>query len=328
MKKNILFIYPGLWSFIACDKSILEEKYNVLPFHYVPSKSLTSNLKMQFKLLGWLLKQIWKADVLFLWFADYHTFLPTLLGKLFNKKTILLLAGYDVTYIPHIKYGAFSNPIRSFCAGYSIKNAKYVLPVDESLGRMAQDRVGKINGTMISIPFGLDATEWYCDTPKENFVLTVANVKDHQTYLRKGIDFYIEVAKQMPQYPFVLVGLNEGVAMGEIPVNFEVIKKLDRPMLQNYYSRAKVYAQFSIHEGLPNVLLEAMLCECIPVGTNVCGIPTGIGKSGHIINTVKEAKLAIEKSMATSSTGKNARQRVIDEFNLKQRENALWELIG
>lgn len=160
MKKTILFIHPGLWSFIACDQTILEERYQVVSFFYQPSKSIISNLLMQLKLILWLLIKIWKADLLFLWFADYHTFVPTFLGNMLKKKTVLLLAGYDVTYIPQIKYGAFSNPIRSFCAGYSIRNADIILPVDDSLGKMAISRVGELRGKMITIPFGLDAKDW------------------------------------------------------------------------------------------------------------------------------------------------------------------------
>ena len=35
------------------------------------------------------------------------------------------------------------------------------------------------------------------------------------------------------------------------------------------------------YERLPNALhCEAMLCECVPVGTRYCGIPTAIGDTG------------------------------------------------
>ena len=53
--------------------------------------------------------------------------------------------------------------------------------------------------------------------------------------------------------------------------------------LLNYFQRAKVFCQFSFSEGLPNTLCEAMLCECIPVGSNVNGIPKAIGDYGYIL---------------------------------------------
>lgn len=328
MRKNILFIYPELWSFVACDKAILEEIHTVLPFSYRPSKSLIKNIFSQFRLLVFLMKNIRRADAVFIWFADYHSFLPILVFNTLSKKTYLALGGYDVTYIPKIKYGAFSNPLRSFCAGFSIKNANVLLPVDESLAVMAKKKLGKINGTSEVVYFGFDSKDWYCDTTKENMVLTVANIKDMQTYYRKGIDFYVEVARLLPQFKFIIIGLSPSLNIDNKPTNVELIPKMERPLLRGFYSRARVYAQFSIHEGLPNVLCEAMMCECVPVGTNICGIPTGIGQTGFIVNNVEEAQMAIIKAMDDKTKGKAARERILQYFNLSTRKEKLFELLG
>lgn len=328
MKRKILFVYPELWSFVACDKAILEEKYAILPFCYHPSKSLLKNIIGQLRLSIWLLKNILKADSVFIWFADYHSFLPILFSKLLFKKSYLVLGGYDVTYIPKLKYGAFSNPLRSICAGFSIKNATILLPVDESLSKMAIEKVGKINGKVEVLPTGYESKDWYCDTPKENMVLTVANIKDMQTFYRKGIDFYIKVAKQTPQFKFIIIGLNPTLEIGELPANVELAPKMGQLELRKYYSKAKVYAQFSIHEGLPNVLCEAMMCECVPVGTNICGIPTGIGQTGFIVNKVEEAQMAIIKAMDDKTKGKEAKERILQHFSLSTRKEKIFELLG
>jgi glycosyltransferase involved in cell wall biosynthesis len=97
-----------------------------------------------------------------------------------------------------------------------------------------------------------------------------------------------------------------------------------------YYQKAKVYCQVSYHEGLPNTLCEAMLCECIPVGTNRSGIPTAIGDVGIIIPygdidaMVKAFSLAIE---LPEETGKKARQRIIENFPSERRQRELASII-
>jgi glycosyltransferase involved in cell wall biosynthesis len=79
-------------------------------------------------------------------------------------------------------------------------------------------------------------------------------------------------------------------------------------------------------EGMPSTICEAMLCECIPIGSNVNGIPNIIGDTGIVINnkdiseTVNAIKLA-SKSQAFS--GKKSRERIIKNFSLQSRKTKL-----
>jgi len=47
--------------------------------------------------------------------------------------------------------------------------------------------------------------------------------------------------------------------------------------------RQKFIASYRWREGLRNALCEAMLCECIPVGTERNGIPIAIGDAGFYV---------------------------------------------
>ena len=328
----ILFVHTSFSSFVRIDYETLAKHHPIKRFQYRTSKKLVSNAINQIKLLFWLLRHIWKAQFVFVYFADYHSFLPILFARIFRKPSALVLAGYGVTYIPELKYGSFANPLRGFCARYSIENADYLLPVDDSLIEEAKEWVKTFKGEIRTIPFGFDSQKWFCDDEKEKEVLTVGNFDTVQRIQRKGGDFLLKVAEYLPQYRFVMIGVTEqGRQLMNPPSNVQFIEKVTQDELRKYYSKAKVYVQFSLHEGLPNVVGEAMLCECIPVGSNANGIPTEIGECGFVLEQ-REPRLAaelIEKAMvAPPSLGKKARKRIEREFTPQRREKELLEIIN
>ena len=103
----------------------------------------------------------------------------------------------------------------------------------------------------------------------------------------------------------------------------------DDELLQ-LYQKSKVYCQLSRYEGLPNVLCEAMLCECIPVGTKYCGIPTAIGNTGFYVpweNAKATAEAVINALKTSSDLGKNARERIRQKFPSERREKELLKYL-
>jgi len=331
-RKRILFVYTSFSSFVKTDHEILSKNYNVTKYQFKNSKNLFKMISEQAKLKIFLLLNIWKAKVVYIWFADYHSFLPILFSKVFGKKSILVLGGYDVTYIPELKYGSFSNPIRSFCAKYSIKNVTLNLSVSDNIKRDALKRVPDANIQNIYTGYSKDKF-LLNNTEKKNIVLTVGSGDTLQRVKIKGIDFFIEVARKMPDYTFIVVGVGENALklLKNIPANVEVIGKIKQKKLIEYYQKAKVYAQFSMREGLPNAICESMLCECIPVGFNNGGIPIAIGDCGFILDekNVSKAVKLIEKAMnSPKDLREKARERIIENFDLGKRERELLELIN
>jgi glycosyltransferase involved in cell wall biosynthesis len=94
------------------------------------------------------------------------------------------------------------------------------------------------------------------------------------------------------------------------------------------YNQAKVFVQASITEGMPNTLSEAMNCECIPVGSNVNGIPDAMGDTGVIVmkRSVDELEQAILKALKME-TGERARSYVENNFTLVLRRERLISLL-
>lgn len=327
----VLFIYPHFSSFVKCDYQILKAHFEVNCFHYHTSKKLLPNLVSQLKLFYWLVKNIKTARVVYVWFADYHSLLPVFFSKLFKRKSIIVLGGYEVTYLPEIKYGSFSNPIRSFFTSYSLKYANLICPVDGSLSTEMFQRVKKIRGQIIVNHTGYDPDQWFCDREKERVILTVATCHTMQRVRLKGIDFFCTVASHLPEYNFCIVGLQKKLLKEiTIPENVIVYDKMERNELREFYARAKVYAQFSLREGLPNAVCEAMLCECIPVGSKVNGIPTAIGDCGFLIEgqNLTQAIQAIKQALhSPPSLGKKARNRIKENFTIQNREAVLIQIM-
>ena len=129
----ILFIYPVFGTFVKKDYEILKKHFQIRKFHYKAGKKITINLQSQIKMFIWLLKNIWLAKFIYIWFADYHSFLPVLFGKIFKKKSIIIVGGYDAVSIPELEFGVFYKKLRSSFAKFSYKNANIIIPVDESL---------------------------------------------------------------------------------------------------------------------------------------------------------------------------------------------------
>jgi glycosyltransferase involved in cell wall biosynthesis len=331
-REKIIFIHPGLSTFVKADHEILSNKYYVLQYHYHPSKKLLQNVLQQIKLFFWIFRHLVSTRFLFIWFADYHSFLPIFLARIIRKKSYICLGGYDTASIPELDYGSFKNPIRKFCARFSIANATLNLPVCDFL---ASEAIEKVPGSTVkTLPTGYSAEKFYpANEQKENIILTVAEVDSNQRFRLKGIDFFIKIAQKLPEFNFHMIGMSEQFkqSINSIPNNLKLSNRMGHEKLLQHYQKAKVYAQFSMREGLPNSVCEAMLCECIPVGFDNGGISSAIGDAGFMVykKNVEETVSILYKAMAdTTGIGKRSRIRIVEHFSLEKRRVDLLNIIA
>jgi glycosyltransferase involved in cell wall biosynthesis len=73
-----------------------------------------------------------------------------------------------------------------------------------------------------------------------------------------------------------------------------------------------------------------MLCECVPVGTNVGGIPTAISDIGFLVPYGDADALAdaLQKALRSeSNVGKEARTYIAERFTLEKREQSILRVI-
>lgn len=329
--KRVLFIIKGKSVFALKDEAYFKSFFDVVRVNQEGAIGYKVILYMIWQFF-YFLRNTKKADYLFITFADYHSLVPVFLGKIFKKPSYIVIGGSDATYIPEINYGVFSNFFRSFCATYSIKNADYLLPVDISLKHKIDKRIPVINGQWEVVPNGYSSQFWYCDTPKEDIVLTVGAFTDYQRMRVKGLDFFLEVAKAMPHRQFVHIGVTESgeKLLKDVPDNLLLLPPMSTIDIREYCSRAKVYAQFSITEGMPNAVSEAMLCECVLVGTDVGAMKTLAGDIGYIIadQNLEAAKACIEDAFKNyEAKGKPSREHIANNFTFVQRMDRIMNIM-
>lgn len=331
MMKNILLIYTNYSTFVAVDNDILSGKHSVKRLQYKPVKGFLKTAFQFARQFFILLFSIWKYDVLYIWFADYHSFWPVFLGKFFNKKTYLVIGGYDVASMPELKYGSLASPLRKTLAVYSMNNATLCLPVVENLENKVREVAPKANTQTIYTGYRFESSENISfDEKRDEIVLSVSITNNRQRYLVKGLDRFRELAQLLPDYRFVVIGvLDEAKHLFDpIPHNLELLPPLPLNEVIEFYGKASFYAQLSRSEGLPNALCEAMLYGCIPIGTNVGGITAAIDKVGLVMNDWN-AEIAAQFIFRNhnSPTRSLYKKYIETKFDIRFREEKLIELI-
>jgi glycosyltransferase involved in cell wall biosynthesis len=236
---------------------------------------------------------------------------------------------------------------------YALRNATHILPNHRSLlyhENFYYTPEGKKDGinyyipdlktAMTIIPNGINTDRYFRDpgiSKEPDRILTVGSMGSTFDFLNKGFDLFTELAKRNPHLKFTIIGVNE-LFLPWMNANYQVgsISNLELvyftgeyDLLLKHYNRAKVFVQASITEGMPNTLGEAMLCECIPVGSNVNGIPDAMGGTGVIVyrRSVEELETAVKKAL-TMNTGADARQYILTNFSYAVRKEKLLSVLA
>ena len=331
-RKSILFIYTNLSSFVKNDYEILVAENRVEKYHFLPVKGLFHNGWQFVRQFFFLLFFGWKFYLIYCWFADYHTFLPTLFAKLFRKKAIVVIGGYDVCRVRKLNYGAFCSPLRGWFCANSMKLATWILPVsnyvDRKAGVIAPHTKRKMIYNCVSLESGTVFSSVKTDT-----ILTVGLINNDRTFYLKGIDTFFATARLLPGFNFQVVGINRSKLshkLGNLPMNVNLFEKVKHTELIDYYKNAKVYCQLSRSESFGLSILEAMTFGEFPVVTREGGMPEVVGDFGTVVERDPQliADLIEHRILRDGIPDENAIRTHIEKFfTRKKRSDSLLDLI-
>jgi glycosyltransferase involved in cell wall biosynthesis len=328
------------------DIAILNEKFDVKLYEVNTTKGISffTSLIKQFI---FHLCAAGRYKIFFIWFADYHSMLPVFFAKLYGKKCVINIGGYDADEILTGTPKSLKEKFRKFCVSYSVKNASLLLPVSDVIKSYLETEVPPEKCETI-----------YCcvDTvkfpppesipQKQNIIITVggggAFIKEAK---RKRLDFFIELGNEFnKRFPdlntkFYAIGHNPGtetykyleplIKSGNVELK-PATKSVDE--LIQYYTSASVYMQLSFYEAFGIAQVEAMLYGCIPVSNPGGAIAEVIGDAGFTVKDYDMNKfISVIREIIEGrheELRKKAKQRAFDNFSLEQRRKKLLKTIS
>ena len=325
-KKKLLFVYTRLSTFVKGDMDILEQNFQIKILHTDNSSQMKQFVAMLHQFL-YLLLNIWKFDLVYIWFADYHSFLPILFARLTGKKSFLVIGGYDVCRIRKVNYGSFVNPIRGYMTRYSMSNATRCLCVSEHIQRTVRFITQKSKTTVVYNCVTLDGS----GQTEKSGILSVSIASSPQGIYVKGVDRIVALARELPDQKITLIGANRDALFsicGALPENLTIIPRISHEKLKAYYIKAKVYCQLSRSESFAVSLAEAMYNDCIPVISNTGGMPEVGGKLAFIAdgNNIKECAAAVREALLQPFSNKY-REHIQQNFSKEKRAAAIIKIL-
>jgi len=190
---------------------------------------LLSNIQF-FKNLMW-------ADVTYSWFATDNSLFSVFFAKWLGKKSIVMIAGGEVVKMKEINYGGMLFFRNSMKVRFILKCASKILAGSES---NKKEIMSIYNLDMPIVYHSVDTRKYVSNDSERDGVLTVSYItKDH--YVRKGLDRFIEIAREMQDLNFTIAGriLDRSVLNNiELPLNCKITGFLsDSELIRQFQTR-------------------------------------------------------------------------------------------
>ena len=323
-KPKILFVHNEMTEFVRLDLEGLRNQFDVTE-RFERSRFLNPA-----ELWG----QVREHDLVFCWFASWHTFLPLQFAKLLGKPSVLIVGGYDVANMPEIDYGHQRGGLKRWVSRRAIRMATRLITNSKYSQREISRNIGLTNGSVRMVYHGVPDRFGRLQTePRKPLALSVGNV-DRSNLRRKGHEPFVRAAALLPDVNFVLVGNWRDDAIEFLrsiaTPNVTFTGRVTDDRLLEYYRKASVYVQPSLHEGFGLSVAEAMLAGCVPVTTGAGALREVIGDCGVEIASTDPSAIAkgiLEGLSFSDDARATIRAQVLENFPLANRHAQFAHLI-
>jgi len=345
---KLLYFFPVRATFVESDRKILAGRYQVESFWFDGRKKSRTPL-LFLKQLAFLLRHGFSAGVLVSHFSGYHSLLPSLWGFVFRKPHYIILNGTECNNFPEFNYGYLRKPLLYRCSSWSLKLARRLLPVSESLvfsrytympARYPEQGLRAfypgLKTPVTVIHNGVDPEKFLLPAVDErtvnSFITVAAGWQDPNRSAIKGVDLFLALAKRLPEANFTLVGGLAGQGPS-LPPNVLHVPHVSPEELAGLLQRHAFYVQLSVSEGFGIALAEAMLCGCMPIVSNVGVLPEIAGQPHHVLSTRDLDALTSLAQQVMAKYSKDDpptyRKHILEHYTLEKRgKNLLGAVAG
>ncbi|HET6402226.1 MAG TPA: glycosyltransferase family 4 protein [Candidatus Kapabacteria bacterium] len=330
---KITLVGPLISTFVKNDVTILRTAHDVDALDSGPRKGQAGALwllVLQLKIIGSMLRR----DALFFWFADYYSFVPSLIARMLGKRVFVVAGGFDVLYLPELGIGARCRPLRWFAVRNTFRLAHHIFPVSLDLQNLLDEAVPNHSPSTM-IYNAVDTKTYHFDPrPRKRIAITISHANTISEYSIKGLDLFIRVAKELPDVEFRIIGLRDAMpdkarleAAG-MP-NVSVLPGR-HPMDPEEFWNASVYCQLSVKEAFGLAVAEAMSCGCIPVISRVASMMEIVGETGCVVNRsdTKVIADAIHTALESSEAERQAASKQAAKFDISERAKKLLAVVS
>jgi glycosyltransferase involved in cell wall biosynthesis len=318
---TVLYAVSRRNTFISIDREALEERFEVVEYYQPGLRPRPIDL----------VRKLRRSDVVYGWFASWHTLLAFTLASLMGKPSVLVTGGFDTANLPEIGYGAGRGGPRRWVSRWTIGRATRVITNSDYLLDEIERNLGVDPERVTVVHHGLRDRFAAVDTsqPRQPIALTVGAVYELNLE-RKGHAPFVLAADLLPEVEFVLAGRwwdETGQRLeADAPPNVTLTGYLEDAELDAWFRRAAVYVQASAHEGFGLSLAEAMLAGGVPVVTPAGALPEVVGDVGVTIPEATPESIAagVRKALELGpEEGARARARVLEHFTYEARRDGI-----
>jgi glycosyltransferase involved in cell wall biosynthesis len=321
---RILFVHNGRERFVRDDLALLRKSFHVMDW-YQPARIYNP---------ARLFQLVCSHDLVFSWFASWHALAPVWLARRMGKPAVTVVGGYDTACVPAAGYGLQRGGFKRLVAQAVMRWSTHLIAISDAAQHEAIANAGADRGKINVIYPGVTPLPPPASADREPIVLNVGGVW-RENLLRKGLLPFVQAAAYLPNVRFIHAGRWFDDSIDDLrraaEPNVEIKGGVSEDELAALYRGARVYVQPSLHEGFGLSVAEAMSAGCIPVVARHGALPEVVGSHGVLLADTQPQTIAagVRQALASPPALRTAaRSRVVSEFSMQRREQALVQLLS